>query len=291
MSKGKQPDPTALIGATATFPLVTRELVRRIVDDYGDDRMRMFQEIPGNPYAIDIRHVGRVRATFSNDVRYNAIFGLGPGDEELLDELVQMYRDRGGEINVWIEPGFLDEGLARRLASHGLYQSGFLSVLYGVPQPLAQQPAPLHEAKGVTAEEVTENEVDTFLSVMREGRGVPEDFPEIRHGKLWLGRPGWHPYLARVEGTPAGVGMLYVRNGTGYLTFGSTMPAFRRRGCQAVLLRQRIAGAHALGCDLLTSSAAFDSVSQHNLERAGMRIAYTLATWRPLPPSQPISAP
>jgi hypothetical protein len=265
------------------FPLVTRELVRRIIDDYGDDRIRMFQEIPGNPYAIDIQHFGRVRATFSNDIRYNAIFGLGSGDEELLDKLVRLYRERKCEIGIWIEPGFLDDSLGRCLAAHGLYQSGFLSVVYGAPQPLDQQSEPIQEAQGVTAEEVREEDMDTFLSVMRGGISVPEDFPEILHGKRWWGRPGWHPYLARVGGIPAGVGMLYARNGTAYLTLASTLPAFRRRGCQTVLLRHRIAGAHALGCDLLTSSAAFDSVSQHNLERAGLRIAYTLATWRPLP--------
>lgn len=54
-------------------------------------------------------------------------------------------------------------------------------------------------------------------------------------------------------------------------------------GCQPALLRHRIADAHALGCDLLTSSAAFDTVSQHNLERAGLRIAYTPAYRLPLP--------
>ena len=43
-----------------SFPLVTKELVRRIVADYGDDRIRMFQEVPGNPYAIDIQHFGHV---------------------------------------------------------------------------------------------------------------------------------------------------------------------------------------------------------------------------------------
>jgi ribosomal protein S18 acetylase RimI-like enzyme len=265
------------------FPLVTRELARRIVDDYGDDRIRMFQEIPGNPYDIDIQHFGRVRATFSNDLRYNAIFGLGCGDEELLDKLVLVYRERKREINIWLEPGFLDDSLAQRLTAHGMYQSGFLPVLYGIPQPLDQQPEPIQDAKGVTAEEVREQDMDLFLSVMREGIQVREDFPEYLHGRRWFSRPGWHPYLARVEGVPAGVGMLYVRNGTAYLTFASTLPAFRRRGCQTALLRHRIAGAHALGCDLLTSSAAFDSVSQHNLERSGLRIAYTLATWRPLP--------
>jgi GNAT superfamily N-acetyltransferase len=265
------------------FPLVTKELVRRIVDDYGDDRIRMFQEIPGNPYAIDIQHFGRVRATFSNDVRYNAIIGLGCADEELLDKLVLLYRERKCEINIWMEPGFLDDSLARRLAGHGMYQSGFLPVLYGIPQPLDLQPEPMRETKGVTAEEVREEDMNLFLSVMCEGIQVREDFPEILHGQRWFGRPGWHPYLARVEGVPAGVGMLYARNGTAYLTLASTLPAFRRRGCQTALLRHRIAGAHALGCDLLTSSAAFDSVSQHNLERAGLRIAYTLATWRPFP--------
>jgi hypothetical protein len=266
------------------FPLVTKELVRRIVGDYGDDRIRMFQEIPGNPYAIEIQHYGHVCATFSTDPRYNAITGLVSGDEDLFDKLALLYRQRERPIIFQIVPGFIDESLAQCLAAHGMYQGGFLPVLYGLPKPLAEQPEPRQEAQEVAVEEVSEEEgMNLFLSVMRASLNVSEDFPEILHGKRWLGRPGWHPYLARVEGVPAGVGMLYVRNGTAYLTLASTLTAFRQRGCQTALLRHRIAGAHALGCDLLTSSAAFDSVSQHNLERAGLRIAYTLAYWRPLP--------
>lgn len=267
------------------FPLVTKELVRRTVCDYGDDRIRMFQEVPGNPYAIDIQHFGHVRATFSSDIRYNAITGLGSGDEELLDKLVILYQARNCPITIQIVPGFLNDSLAQRLAAHGLFQAGFLPVLYGVPQPLVEQTRPIRNANEVTVEPVVEEDMDLFLAVMREGINVAEDFPEILHGKRWFGRPGWHPYLARVGGVPAGVGMLYARNGTAYLTLASTLPAFRRRGCQTALLRHRIADAHVLGCDLLTSSAAFDSVSQHNLERAGLRIAYTLASWRSLPAS------
>ena len=191
-----------------------------------------------------------------------------------------MYRERNLVVYVQIAPGRLNDSLARRLAANGLYQASYCPVLYGVPLPLSDQPL-LRQPDGVTVAEVANpEEMDDFRSVMRESLDVSEDFPEILYGSRWLGRPGWHPYLARVEGIPAAIGMLYSRNGTGHLTLASTIPAFRRRGCQATLLRHRIAGAYALGCDLVTSGAAFNSISQHNLERAGLRMAFTRADWQ-----------
>jgi hypothetical protein len=128
----------------AAFPLVTKELVRRIVNDYGDDRIRMFQEVPGNPYAIEFHDFGHVHATLSIDPRYNVITGLDSGDEELLDTLVLLYRERKRPLTFQIVPSFFDDRLGQRLAAHGMYQGGFRPVLYGVPQPLAQQSEPVH---------------------------------------------------------------------------------------------------------------------------------------------------
>src|SRR5262245_17178287 len=136
------------------FPLVTKELVRRIVDDYGDDRLRMFEEIPGNPYAIEFHDFGHVRATLSSDPRYNVVIGLNIGDEELIDKLVLLYRERKYPIRFQVEAGFYDDNLAHGLAALGMYLGGFRPVLYGIPQPLTQQPEPMRAARGVTVEEV-----------------------------------------------------------------------------------------------------------------------------------------
>jgi hypothetical protein len=54
----------------------------------------------------------------------------------------------------------------------------------------------------------------------------------------------------------------------------------RGRGCQSALLSRRIADAAAAGCDSVASLAEFGSGSHRNLERAGLRVAFTQAVWR-----------
>lgn len=40
-----------------------------------------------------------------------------------------------------------------------------------------------------------------------------------------------------------------------------------------------MADAAELGCDLVAAQAAVGSTSQHNMERAGLRIAFSRAFW------------
>ena len=96
----------------------------------------------------------------------------------------------------------------------------------------------------------------------------------------WLGQPGWRLYLARVDGVAGASAALTIGDGLGYLANAATVPAMRGRGCQTALLARRIADAAAEGCDTIASLAEFGSGSQRNLERAGLRVAYTQAVWR-----------
>src|SRR5438876_705387 len=57
----------------------------------------------------------------------------------------------------------------------------------------------------------------------------------------WAQVDGWHLYLATVDGKPAAAAALTVGDGIGLLANAATMPAFRGRGCQAALIRRRIA--------------------------------------------------
>src|SRR5207248_2909863 len=103
-------------------------------------------------YAIEFHDFGHVHAVLSADPRYNVITGLDSGDEELIDKLALLYRERKCPLGFQVVPGFLDDSLARRLAAQGMYMGSFRPVLYGVPQPLAQQSEPRRAAKGVTVE-------------------------------------------------------------------------------------------------------------------------------------------
>lgn len=79
--------------------------------------------------------------------------------------------------------------------------------------------------------------------------------------------------------TPAGVGLLYLQDRIGLLADATTLPEYRGKGCHAALIDHRVARAAERGCDLLTSFVEFGSASHRNLEKAGLRVAYTKAMW------------
>jgi ribosomal protein S18 acetylase RimI-like enzyme len=96
----------------------------------------------------------------------------------------------------------------------------------------------------------------------------------------WAALGAWRLYLARVDGEPAGAALLTLDEDIGYLANASTLPEYRGRGVQTALIARRIGDAAACGCDTVCSGAAFGSVSQRNLQRAGLHVAYTKAVWR-----------
>ena len=63
--------------------------------------------------------------------------------------------------------------------------------------------------------------------------------------------PRWHLFVSYQGDTPAGTGGLFVDGGNGWLKWGATDEAFRRRGSQGAIMAARIELARELGCDNL----------------------------------------
>lgn len=95
-----------------------------------------------------------------------------------------------------------------------------------------------------------------------------------------INRPGWHFYAAFVRGAPAGAAVMHVREGTASFTFAAVLPEFRRRGVHAALPAKRVQDAVKYRCKLVVSQAAYASTSFRNMERSGLRLAYTRAAWK-----------
>jgi hypothetical protein len=124
-------------------------------------------------------------------------------------------------------------------------------------------------------------QLEQFLDVYLEGWGFD---PAIREGarqnmRHWIDLPGWQLYLASVQGMAASVGILFRKDGVGYLADAVTLPDQRRHGCQTALIRHRVADCASGGDELVVGQAEFASISQHNMERVGFRIGYTRAIW------------
>ena len=116
-----------------------------------------------------------------------------------------------------------------------------------------------------------------FAAIAARGFGWPDAI------RPWLaalvGRPAWRHYLAFDGDHPVATGALFVRGGTGWLSFAATDPAHRGRGAQSALVTRRIADARALGCEQLIVETAEETrerraTSLHNLKRLGFELAY-----------------
>ncbi len=202
----------------------------------------------------------------------NRLIGLYPDDAGQLDAIFAFYREAG--VRPWFElpPAHDFERLSSPLAAAGARPIAFHTVLYGEPEHFDADPR---------VREIGPDEAELFADVLLRGHGVPDHVPRS-HVASWAENPTSRLYVAEVDGWPAAAGAL-VLGEVANLANASTLPAFRGRGLQSALIRTRISVAAAAGSALVCSGAAWASQSQRNLERAGLRIAYTKTVWRQNP--------
>ena len=242
-----------------------------------ESRLAPIHQLPTNPLGIEVLRGRQTSATLvARDVFYygyfNAIRGLGVGGEDELDQALTWFRQHNRACSVFVTPFDANEHLLQHLSECGLRPNGFMSVMYGVPAPAEAPPL------AVTVQPVRTSDMEPFLSLWLPSASEHDpDFLRVL-GKAEF--TDWQCYVASVSGQPAAIAGLYVRDGVGVMGSGNTLLEFRQRGCQTALLRQRIADAAAAGCDLVLSQTLPNSTSQRNIERSGLRTAYTQAIWR-----------
>lgn len=236
--------------------------------------------LPGNPYGADVRQFGRLTALATPGMRsrsfVNRIFGAGDGDETDLAAAVAWLRSLAVPVRIDVSPLAGHELLLRHLARQGFGALGFQSALYGEAASM-----PAADVPGVTVR-LAETAAEYDFAAGALAPVFDESSPRWVQ---WLtdsmrasfARPEWRTYIAYVDGHLAGFGQLHLADGTGCLALAGTLHAFRGRGVQTALIRRRIADAVAAGCDLITAQTGNGTVSQQNMERCGLRVAYTKA--------------
>lgn len=267
------------------LPAMTKQLAQRIEQndiDYSLSRLEGMQQAEGNPLHIEINRYGNVNAFLIQawpDFWYgNKVLGLESSSEIYLNEIVELFASHNLSFRFEIMPGNLNSSLASRLHKLRFSQMSFNTAVYGVPS-LAVKAASNEQLK---VREVQPNEIDLFLDLYQDGFGLPRLNHKEREAVLsWLDRAKSNLYLciAHIDDIPAGVGILYTENGIGLLADAATLPEFRGHGCHSAMIHYRIAQAEKHNCDLLTSFVEFGSTSHVNLERAGLRVAYTKSMW------------
>jgi hypothetical protein len=249
---------------------------------YTASRMGAIAEQPGNPDGISVEEDGRLTMLMAKGMPWNQLFnriiGLQPAMSARVRSLVDRYRAAGLTCRIEIPPTVLTDALALAMADAGLYHWAFHATLYAkLPMPVG-----VTAGNGIEIVEISQSsEHEAFFDTYVAAWNLPVD---IRHDAKrrftrWLGRPGWRLYLATLDGTPSAVATLYLKGHIAYLADAATIEGARGRGCHTALVQQRIEDACRLGATWVVGKANFLSGSFRNMERSGLRLAYTLAVW------------
>jgi GNAT superfamily N-acetyltransferase len=198
---------------------------------------------------IGSAYVSALGALPASAIVANRAIGLGLASEattDVLDEIIDCYARAGiSRYFVHLHPQAKPAEAADWLRARGLEEArGWVSFTRG-------RAAPPAATTDLEVRPATPEDGPAF------GRIIADAFDLGEAAEPWLarliGRPGWHCYMSFAREEPAGTGILFVRNGIGWLDFGATAPAFRRRGSQAALMRRRILDALDLGCEILAT--------------------------------------
>jgi len=186
----------------------------------------------------------------------------------------------------WIAmvPGLVRRDLRRVLREAGWFHDGDWHQVWAPVDQVMRLDTEALPADLAIREAVASDE-EAFLEAYVEG----EEFAtaEVRRavGRVEFSireRPGWTVFTATVAGEPAGFGFFHhaAEANVGCLSGGWTVPRLQKRGAQSAVIRARAELARERGCDIVISQCGLAGTSFRNLQRAGLRSAYTIPVWR-----------
>ena len=213
----------------------------------------------------------------------NRVIGLGfgePASRETVEAITACYRDaRVGSYYLHRHPEARPAELSDWLKSAGLARSrGWVKFVRGAEPP----PAAI---TGLTMRRVGEELAGKAGLIAADGFGIAAEGAELVAGLVR--DPRWRLYLAYDGDRPAAAAGLFIHERTGWLDWAATLPEFRRRGCQSLLLRTRVADALDLGCTRVVTETGEPAPgdpqhSFHNILRAGFEELHLRENWSPV---------
>ncbi|MDY0394385.1 GNAT family N-acetyltransferase [Virgibacillus halophilus] len=234
----------------------------------------------GNPMEAEMQHFGNASAFICRGIpghTFNIVKGLTQEDMIYIDDIFNFYLDRNIPIRFELEPECASAEIFACLTEKGCYQSGFHTVLYGNAKDCINHDHP----EDITVRSLEKSEFRLFAEIYVKAFGMP-DFTskEVACNNAILHEDKhWQFFIASYQGEPAGIAVLYLKDDVGTLAASATLPYMRKRGLHRAMIDKRIHAALKKNIHLITGQASFGSISQYNMEKAGLQVAYTKAIW------------
>ncbi|MEQ9440425.1 MAG: GNAT family N-acetyltransferase [Cyclobacteriaceae bacterium] len=212
----------------------------------------------------------------------NRVIGLcirQPVKPAHIDDIIRFYRLAGTRrFFIQLSPSALPDNLRENLHNKGFcYHNNWVKLWRKANQPLPKVETELTVAR------IDQQQAPTY------GRLIFNSFDwEDQRLVSWLastvGRPGYHHYLALHQGQPVAAAALHITGQYASMAFAGTLPEYRGRGAQGLLLKTRILDAIEAGCQYIISETAEEKpgrsvASYRNMRRFGFEEAYLRENW------------
>ncbi len=270
------------------------ETVRALHQAYADKTQSSFsglEQIPGNPYQVQIRSFGATRTFIARGHDWSNRVTLN-GDEsfELIEEILSYYDEHQQKCHIEWNPAICyrpqswNDELGHYLLSRGFSQGGFRCVWHrSATAEVAPTPS------GLVIRHFGPDEAGHFIDILMEmEKKDAQERRTLEHNIAFAeGSAEWHHYIGYLDGSPCCTATLFENGHIGCLDWGHTLAEFRRRGCHKALIERRVLDAHNAGCEQVFAITDFNIPSAANLQHAGFQLAYNYAMRIREPLSQP----
>ena len=231
-----------------------------------------------NSGAEVIERAGATCAWFApeSDLSHVFAFGLEKTLASDLDAIEAFYRRKGDQkIRIELSPHARKDALALLAARE--YGAVWFEQVLALPLVPTARPVANDRVTVRAIDPDDAKDVALWVRIAGEGFFAPGMVPRSLEGVFELTHriPGTTAMLASVDGEPAAVAAVAVKDDLAALFGGATLERHRGVGAHSALLQARIALALDAGARWATAGSAPGSQSQHNMERHGFRVAYT----------------
>jgi GNAT superfamily N-acetyltransferase len=200
-----------------------------------------------------------------------------PLTEGDLDRIEHFYREKRAPCQVDLSPMHRPE-VFEMIKQRGYAIAELNNVLYRKLDPEETFPPP---PIGCQIRPSCPDEAATAGAIVEQAffpDGTPEPFQGLIAPLYQM--EGGLAFVAAVDGiaVACGTGLVVPQHKIFALCGAGTLSAYRGRGLQTALLRQRLAAAAGFGCEYAVVVTQGGTTSQRNAERLGFRVAYSKVT-------------
>lgn len=242
-------------------------------------RLSAIKAREGNPMGVNIEKFGQATAFTVKNIpgpAFNTVKGLSAGDEDHIDKILHFFKEKDIPVRFELTPAHVSKELLSYLSKKGFMQTDFHSALYSALETEFEE-----YDERVHVRELDKSEFDLFGELYTKGFQLPSFLKSgiAENNEVLYKSENWKFYLASVENETAGIGVLFHKDEIATLAAATTVPEYRNKGVQRALIKVRLNQAIKQNCNLVVGQARYGSVSQNNMERLGLKIAYTKAIW------------